>query len=304
MPNNIEIFTDGSCLGNPGVGGWAAIVHCDDEERIFKGSDLTTTNNRMEIKAVIEGIKATPLQSDITLYSDSQYVIGTMTKHWNRKANLDLWQELDSLISQRKVTWQWVRGHDGNPNNERADGIAVGMARELLNLGGVELGSNNNEESAGLSHVDMHGNATMVDVGWKDATSREAEARGSVFMKKETLSLIKKGEMQKGDVLSVARISGIMAAKHTSDLIPLCHPLPIDQVTISLDLDESNNKIDISAIVRTFAKTGVEMEALTAVSVTALTVYDMCKAVDTGINIQNIRLVRKQGGKRGSVVFE
>ena len=303
MPNNIEIFTDGSCLGNPGVGGWAAIVHCNDEERIFKGSDLATTNNRMEIKAVIEGIKATPVQSDITLYSDSQYVIGTMTKHWNRKANLDLWQELDSLISQRKVTWQWVRGHDGNPDNERADRIAVDMARELLNLGGVEL-VDNNEEDAGLSHVDVHGNATMVDVGWKDATSREAEARGCVFINKETLSLIKKGDMKKGDVLSVARISGIMAAKNTSNLIPLCHPLPIDQVAISLDLDEMNNKVDISATVRTFAKTGVEMEALTAVSVAALTVYDMCKSVDMNITIENIRLVRKQGGKRGSIAFE
>ncbi|MEK7777988.1 MAG: cyclic pyranopterin monophosphate synthase MoaC [Chloroflexota bacterium] len=155
-----------------------------------------------------------------------------------------------------------------------------------------------------LSHVDEHGRARMVDVGWKPETQREAVAKGSVVMQRHTLELIKRGEVEKGDVLSVARIAGIMGAKRTSDLIPLCHPLPLDQVTVELELDEKNSQVQITARARTTAKTGVEMEALTAVAIAALTIYDMCKAVDRGMRMESIRLVRKRGGKSGDIVLE
>ncbi|MDP6102413.1 MAG: cyclic pyranopterin monophosphate synthase MoaC [Dehalococcoidia bacterium] len=160
------------------------------------------------------------------------------------------------------------------------------------------------EDDSRLTHVDEQGRASMVDVGWKDETVREAVARGSVVMQRQTLELIKKGEMEKGDVLSVARIAGIMGAKRTSELIPLCHPLPLDQVKVELEPDDKNNQVQITATARITAKTGVEMEALTAVSIAALTIYDMCKAVDRGIHIESIRLVRKQGGKSGDIVLE
>ena len=144
----------------------------------------------------------------------------------------------------------------------------------------------------------------MVDVGHKPGTQRSAIARGEVTMRLETFQLIRAGTMKKGDVLSVAQIAGIMAAKRTSELIPLCHPLPIDQISVDLALDESLPGVQITAIVQTNSKTGVEMEALTAVSVAALTVYDMAKAVEKTMCIQNIRLVEKHGGLSGDVVNE
>ncbi|MBF8266896.1 MAG: moaC [Dehalococcoidia bacterium] len=160
------------------------------------------------------------------------------------------------------------------------------------------------EGGSRLTHLDEQGRARMVDVGWKEETQREAVARGSVVMKKQTLELIKMGGVEKGDVLSVARVAGIMGAKRTSDLIPLCHPLPLDQVTVELELDEARSAVNITATARTTAKTGVEMEALTAVAVAALTVYDMCKAVDRGIRIEGVRLVKKTGGKSGDIILE
>jgi cyclic pyranopterin phosphate synthase len=144
----------------------------------------------------------------------------------------------------------------------------------------------------------------MVDVGEKPETQRVAVARGSVVMKPETLRLIQSSGLEKGDVLGVARIAGIMGAKSTSQLIPMCHPLPLDQVTVEFELDEQASAVDITATARTTARTGVEMEAMTAVSIAALTVYDMCKAVDRGIRVQNVRLVRKSGGKSGDIVLE
>lgn len=144
----------------------------------------------------------------------------------------------------------------------------------------------------------------MVDVGAKDDTERIAIAGGEVAMKPETLRLIRDGAIKKGDVLTVARIAGIMAAKRTSELIPLCHPIPLTHLDIDLTLDESENKILIRATARTIGKTGVEMEALTAVSVAALTIYDMAKAVDREMHIQNIRLIEKHGGKSGDYVAD
>jgi cyclic pyranopterin phosphate synthase len=142
----------------------------------------------------------------------------------------------------------------------------------------------------------------MVDVSGKDETARSATARARILMQPATLALVARGEAKKGDVLGVARLAGIMAAKRTADLIPLCHPLPITAVTLELTPDEAASAVEIAATVRTTAKTGVEMEALTAASVAALTIYDMCKAVDRGMRIEAIRVVRKEGGKSG--VFE
>ena len=153
-----------------------------------------------------------------------------------------------------------------------------------------------------LTHLDEQGRVKMVDVGHKPDTERIAIARGEVRMKKETLDLIRAGQIKKGDVLTVAQIAGIAASKQTSDLIPLCHPLQLSKVDVDLVLDESLPGVVITATVKVTGKTGVEMEALTAVSVAALTVYDMAKAAEKTMRIQNIRLIEKHGGQSGDVV--
>ncbi|HTB45124.1 MAG TPA: cyclic pyranopterin monophosphate synthase MoaC [Acetobacteraceae bacterium] len=152
----------------------------------------------------------------------------------------------------------------------------------------------------GFTHFDAAGNAAMVDVSAKPATDRSATARARVTMRPETAAMIRDGTAKKGDVLGVARIAGIMAAKRTAELIPLCHPLPITAVT--LELTAGGDAVEIAATVRTTGQTGVEMEALTAASVAALTVYDMCKAVDRGMRIEAVRVVHKAGGKSGEFV--
>jgi cyclic pyranopterin phosphate synthase len=153
-----------------------------------------------------------------------------------------------------------------------------------------------------LTHLDDSGAARMVDVGSKADTERIAVAAGEVVMQASTLQLIRDGAIKKGDVLTIARIAGIMAAKRTSELIPLCHPIALTHLDVTLTLDESNSRVLIEATARTVGKTGVEMEALTAVSAAALTIYDMAKAVDRGMHIQNIRLLEKHGGKSGDYV--
>jgi cyclic pyranopterin phosphate synthase len=160
-----------------------------------------------------------------------------------------------------------------------------------------------------LTHFDEEGRAHMVDVGHKVETQREAVAKGRVIMKPETLALIQQGGISKGDVLGVAQVAGIMAAKRTHELIPMCHPLMLTHVSLSFETYPSKKsdgpaRIDISATVRTTGKTGVEMEALTAVSVAGLTIYDMCKAVDKAMEIDAVRLVKKTGGKSGDLVLE
>ena len=150
-----------------------------------------------------------------------------------------------------------------------------------------------------LTHLDSSGKARMVDVGKKDNTNRQATATGSVKMKPETLKLITEGNIPKGDVIAVARIAGIMAAKKTPELIPLCHPIALSSVHVDLVPDESGSKVDITATASTVGPTGVEMEALTAVSVAALALYDMCKAVDKEMEITSIVLQEKKGGKSG-----
>jgi cyclic pyranopterin phosphate synthase len=153
---------------------------------------------------------------------------------------------------------------------------------------------------SGLTHFDGEGRAVMVDVSEKATTARVAVAGGSVVMQKATLDLILAGGVKKGDVLSVARLAGIMGAKRTAELIPLCHPLGLDSVTIELACNPDRSAVDITATCKITGRTGVEMEALTAVSVAALTIYDMCKAVDRGMTITGIRLLHKSGGKSGT----
>ena len=166
------------------------------------------------------------------------------------------------------------------------------------------MSTTNNDSNLHLTHLDDQGNAKMVDVGDKDVTSREAIARGYISIQPETLRLIKEGLMKKGDVLTIAKLAGIMGAKKTSELIPLCHPLPLDKVEVELALDDAECRIDVTATARTTARTGVEMEALTAVTVAALTLYDMCKSVDRGMRIEAVRLVEKRGGRSGEIILE
>jgi len=157
---------------------------------------------------------------------------------------------------------------------------------------------------AELTHMDDAGRPRMVDVTSKADTKRIAVARGSVRMQPATFQLIKQGGTAKGDVLSVAQLAGIQAAKRTPDLIPLCHPILIGSINVEFNLDENNSTVEISSTVQSTGKTGVEMEAMTATAVAALTIYDMCKAVDRGMKIENIRLVHKSGGKSGTINLE
>jgi cyclic pyranopterin phosphate synthase len=158
--------------------------------------------------------------------------------------------------------------------------------------------------SSELSHIDPTGKASMVDISGKVDSHRIAVAKGEIAMLASTLDLIDKGAVTKGDVLGTARVAGVMAAKRTSELIPLCHPLPLNQVRIEFNLDRSLPGIEITATVKTFGKTGVEMEALTAVTIAALTIYDMAKSAEKTMRIQNVRLVEKRGGRSGTVINE
>jgi cyclic pyranopterin phosphate synthase len=155
-----------------------------------------------------------------------------------------------------------------------------------------------------LSHMDERGRPKMVDVSGKPESQRIAVAKGLVKMQAATFERIKEGRGDKGDVLAVAQLAGIMAAKKTSSLIPLCHPIFIDEVKIDFSLDEKNSAVEITATTKSTGKTGVEMEALTATAVTALTIYDMVKGIDRGVRIENIRLVKKSGGKSGDITLE
>jgi cyclic pyranopterin phosphate synthase len=155
-----------------------------------------------------------------------------------------------------------------------------------------------------LTHLDAEGKARMVDVGDKPETERWAVARAEIKMSPQTLAIVRAGELKKGDVRAAAELAGVMAAKRTWELIPLCHPLPLSHVEVLVEPDESVPGMVVTATVRTFARTGVEMEALTAVSVAALTVYDMIKAIERGARINDIRLLEKHGGRSGDIVLE
>ena len=159
-------------------------------------------------------------------------------------------------------------------------------------------------ENNQFTHFNEHGQARMVDVSSKESTAREAVAQGTVFMQPSTLAAIMRDEIKKGNALEVAKIAGIMAAKHTSSLIPLCHPIPLTAIDLAFSIDQAQSSITIESSVKTTAKTGVEMEALVAVSVAALTIYDMCKALDRAMRIGDIILVKKSGGQSGTFIRE
>ena len=317
MPAAFDIYTDGSCSGNPGPGGWAAVIEHDGEKSRLSGGERSTTNNRMEIMAAIKGLEAAPLGATAVVHSDSEYLVKTMTKGWKRNVNRDLWEQLDLAVAKRNVDFRWVRGHAGHPQNEEADRLAVQAMQAAAN-GDTPSDSLSPWErvrvrvspapdasdapaGGGLTHIDPHGNARMVDVGDKPDSARTAIASGVVAMLPETLSLIVEGRAEKGDVFTVARIAGINAAKHTWELIPLAHQVPLSHISVDFEPEPAAEtvRVRITAQARTTAKTGVEMEALTAVSVAALTVYDMCKAVDRGMTIEDVRLVEKTGGTHG-----
>ena len=230
-----------------------------------------------------------------------------MVKNWKRNKNKDLWDLLDRQMVGRKVKWKWVKGHSGDPLNERADRLAHGAATSVISPKKKDtseegvLSEDFKEQNVDLTHINPAGEARMVNVGSKPDTEREATAKGFVRMKRETLELIKKNNFEKGDVLAVARIAGVMGAKETSRLIPLCHPLSLNHITVEFEFNQEQCIIDITATASTNGKTGVEMEALTAVSIAALTIYDMCKSVDKTMRIEGVRLVEKSGGLSGDV---
>jgi len=289
----IEIYTDGAYNPVLEQGGWGAVVVEGGQKRVFSGAVNRTTSNRMEITAALEGILRTPQGSEVVLYTDSQYLFGCMAKGWQRRANRDLWEQLDKVAGERKVQWQWIE-RATNPLHEEAHTLATSLSSQGEKPAVVEE----------LTHIDDLGRPRMVDITRKSDTQREAVAKGVVRMKATTLDLLKRGKIAKGDVLVVAQLAGIMAAKQTPNLIPLCHPILIGDVKVELSLDEENSAVEITTAVKSTGKTGVEMEALTATTVAALTIYDMCKAVDRGIKIENIRLIKKSGGKSGTITLE
>jgi len=304
----IEIYTDGAYNPVLQQGGWGAVIAEDGQKRIFSGMVRHTTSNRMEITAALEGISHTPQGSEVVIYTDSQYLFGCMAKGWQRRANRDLWQQLDEVASQRRVRWEWIDQNARNSSHKEAHTLATNLASQAEMLRPVPSEKQKDEPKAPimeeLTHVDALGRPRMVDVTEKPDTQREAIAKGRVKMQASTLDLLKKGKIPKGNVLAVAQLAGIMAAKQTPHIIPLCHPILIGDVKVELSLDDENSTVEITTTVKSTGKTGVEMEALTATAVAALTIYDMCKAVDRGMTIEIIRLIQKSGGKSGTINLE
>lgn len=288
----IEIYTDGAYNPVSQQGGWGAVIIENGEKRIFSGTVAHTTNNRMEITAAMEGLQRIPDNAEVTIYTDSQYLFGCMARGWERRANRDLWEQIDKVARQRRIKWEWIDQNIPNAYQKEAHNLATGQLNQTEPV---------KANPAELTHLDSAGRPRMVDVSAKPETAREAVAKCTVRMKAATFATIKQGKIAKGDVLTVAQLAGIMGAKQTPFLIPLCHPLLIAEAKIEFKLDEASSSVEITATVKSTGKTGVEMEALTAASVAALTVYDMCKAIDRGINIDNLRLVRKSGGKSGTI---
>jgi len=304
----VEIYTDGAYNPVLGQGSWGAVVVEDSQKRAFSGTDKKTTSNRMEITAALEGILRIPQGSEVVVYTDSQYLFGCMSKGWQRRANRDLWERLDAATNQRRVRWQWIERNANNPFHQEAHALATNLASQGERLRPVPSEKQKGQPKApvgeGLTHVDALGRPRMVDVTEKPDTQREAVAKCLVRMKASTFDLLKKGNIPKGNVLPVAQLAGIMAAKQTPHIIPLCHPVLIGDIKVEFGLDEEASVVGITTTVKSTGKTGVEMEALTATAVTALTIYDMCKAVDRGIQIESIRLIKKSGGKSGTVELE
>lgn len=302
----IEIYTDGAY--NPALdqGGWGAVIVQDEQKHALSGIVKKTTSNRMEITAALEGISRTPPGSEVAVYTDSQYLFGSMTKDWQRRANRDLWQELDAAVGKRKTHWRWIDRNSDNVLHKEAHTLANTLASQSeMPLPPEESeGEVKDTVAGGLTHIDESGRPRMVDISEKPDTERQAVAKCLVRMKPSTLALLKEGNMPKGDVLAVAQLAGIMAAKQTPHLIPLCHPVLTNDIYIEFSIDEEDSAVEITSTVKSVGKTGVEMEALTATAVAALNIYDMCKAVDRGVRVESMRLVRKSGGKSGTINLE
>ena len=280
----IEIYTDGACKGNPGKGAWAAIIIKEGNKTRLSGSHENTTNNQMELTAVIRALETLAPGQTATVFSDSQYVINSITRNWKRNANLELWRSLDLATKDLSLTWKWVKGHSGHTLNEEADRLANEEVEKM------------NSVSNNLTHIDESGNASMVDISSKTDTERTAVAVGFIKMNSATLLAIKDNQLTKGDVLGVARIAGIMAAKSTPQLIPLCHQISLNDVNLEFNYVDKYT-VSITSTAKAEDKTGVEMEALSAVSIAALTIYDMCKGIDKTMSITDISLISKTGGK-------
>ncbi len=294
----IEIYTDGAYNQVKEQGGWAAVLVENGKKQSYSGNVGHTTSQRMEITAAIEGISRTPKGAELAIYTDSQYLYGCAARGWQRRANRDLWEKLDAEASQRKVKWEWINGDSDNPFHQEAHNLATGNTSEK----GKASPEVETPVAAELSHIDSEGRPRMVDVTGKPDTEREAVAKCVVKMQPETLAKIMKGDISKGNVLTTAQLAGIMAAKQTPSLIPLCHPLLLGKIDVELEPNDKDSTIEITARVKSTGKTGVEMEALTAAAVAALTVYDMCKSIDRGMRMDNLRLVRKSGGKSGGLL--
>ena len=320
MARPITIYTDGSSLGNPGPGGYGIVIIRPSEtgepaiEELSAGFQKTT-NNRMELLGaivVLEKLERT--DTPLVLKSDSSYVVNAVNQNWiaNWKRaewmragklipNTDLWQRLDRLLGRVEVRFEKVRAHSGVHYNERADILAKDAAQSTdLAVDGGYMGSMPMEMNTAVpkvekkfSHLDAGGKVQMVNVNPKEVVSRSATAEATVNLNESTVEAIYDGKIPKGDVLTTAKIAAISAAKRTAELIPLCHTIPIGYVRVEFERRQGEGKIQIRATVEADWKTGVEMEALTAVTVAALSLYDMCKAVDKSIVISDIRLVRK-----------
>lgn len=282
--NYFIVYTDGSCIPNPGSGGWAYEIRNSMDEIIdsSSGFDKNTTNNRMELTAVIKSFQSDYIKSNsvVTIRSDSQLIINTMNKNWKKKENTDLWNDLDEYKKSKNLhcEWEWVKAHAGIEGNENVDQKA--------------------NQEAKMSHLSNDGNVNMVDVSDKNQTIRVAKATSKIKLSKTAFEMTKSNDSKKGNVLATARIAGIQAAKKTHELIPLCHQINLTNINIDFILDDLGF-ITVDSKVKCIGNTGVEMEALTSVTVASLTIYDMLKSVDKRIVINDIHLISKSGGKSG-----
>ena len=335
----ICVYTDGGSIGNPGPGGYGLVIRDGDDVIERSQGFRLTTNNRMELMGVLAGLAFTAdsgRKRSTVVSSDSRYVVNAIENGWlkrweasgwktksGRIKNVDLWEQMLTYLEDREVEFRWVKGHSGHPENERCDELVQqasrGAAAQLKVDSGYEggpatstaaglslFGDTNHRDtelpdvpSPEFSHLDPTGKAAMVDVSPKAATSRRAVARCKVLMSPQTLRAVISGTVAKGDVMSVARTAGIMAGKRTSELIPMCHQIPLGHLQVDIEELEDGTGLNIEASALADAKTGVEMEALTAASIAALTVYDMCKSAERGIRITDLRLVSKSGGIHG-----
>ena len=341
---NLVIYSDGGAIGNPGPGGFGVIVEADGRSFNLSRGYRRTTNNRMELMGVIAGLESTTEIGKgrrTEVVTDSRYVVDGMSKGWAKRwrangwrrnkqgdmaLNPDLWGRLLDAVEGRDVSFLWVKGHSGHPQNERCDA----MVREVSSLprsqqvidagyesptGALAVASRpfeslvatvepdgaefDTESMPKLTHVDSSGEARMVDVGGKAITERVATAGCEVLMSTETLSLVRSGRIGKGDVISTAKLAGVMGAKRTAELIPMCHNIPISQIEVDIEELDDESGLKVEATARATWRTGVEMEAMTAASIAALTIYDMCKSAERGIRVTDLRLLRKSGGKSG-----